>query len=233
MAENKVVIKINYDKDKNRQAIAEPKMVTVWHTRRILAALAILALLISLPFFWLIGNDIPAENQVSQVESSETAKSADTQWVALDKAEARVDSKSVAVNIKSRGKENPVAENSLGKRPAAIIFDRKVVRASLNKTLKDSEPDEPAVLPVKIAEHHSVELFYFNEIKNMKDKALFHRWLKDGKLVQNKALAIKDSKARVASARVFAAKDKGEWQIQLVDAKGKVYSEVNFSVSQE
>lgn len=237
MSENKVVIKINYDKDRNRKVMAEPKMVTVWHTQRILAALAILALTVIILIIGLSGDDTGetiAPQQATQVEGV-TASNGD---------DALIKRPDVAVNTnrtpgdresdstKQVPAKNPQANNT-GKRPAAIIFDKKVIRASLNSGAKDKELFEPVKVPIRLAENQTIDLFYFNELRNIKDKVLYHSWLKDGKAAYKKQLDIKDSRAKVLSAKTLSYKDKGEWQIQLVDRKGKVFSEVNFSVNPE
>ncbi|MDD1620474.1 MAG: DUF2914 domain-containing protein [Methylococcaceae bacterium] len=234
MAENKVVIKINYDKDKIRRP-AEPKMVTVWHTRRILAAIAILTLLVGIPIFWFGGDD---GQDLDKLEQTETAKNEQP----LNNGEAVIQGSDGAVsadqpvrlapeNAKQSVKNGMAIDGT--KRPVAIIYTKKVVRASLNSGLKDKEPYQPVKLPIRLGQNQKIELFYFTELKNMKDGVLYHYWSKDGQMVEKKQLNIKDSGAKLLSGRTLSYKDKGEWQIQLVDKKDKVFSEVNFLVNPE
>lgn len=236
MAENKVVIKINYDKDKNRKAMAEPKMVTVWHTRRILSALSVLALIVIALVFRLSGDDIQDAGKLEKSEHAEMRES-------FNAADAAVKGSNIAVNqnetkdqavetVKPSGRQKEPA-NAAAKRPAAIILDKKVIRASLNTGPKDKEPYQPVKLPLQLDQNQTIDLFYFNELRNIKDRALYHYWSKDGRIVYKKQLDIKDGRAKVLSSKTLSYKDKGEWQIQLVDRKGKVFSEVNFSVNPE
>jgi uncharacterized ubiquitin-like protein YukD len=62
---------------------------------------------------------------------------------------------------------------------------------------------------------------------------LFHQWSRNGQIVHQKQLDIKDKIAKVWSSKTLSAKDKGEWQVRLTDRKGKVYSEANFLVNAE
>lgn len=232
MAENKVVIKINYDKDKNLKPInVEPKMVTVWHTRRILAAAAVLIVLVAVPVFWLSGNDnsdAPAPASAASEEIPLTINNpvpvnvSDT--VNVGKAANVISDPQNLPTSKSASASNSV------KRPPAIIYDKKVIRASLNTGPKDKEPYQQVRLPIKLAHNQSIELFYFNELRNINERHLYHHWIKDGLTVDKKSLNISDNKVKVLSGKTLSYKDRGEWQIQLVDKKGKVFSEVSFSI---
>lgn len=222
MADNRVVIKINYDKDKQRKALIDPKMVTVWHTQRILAACAILALLLILIVSWLLSGDeeivskYPLQNSVN----SQPVINSDT-TLALPK------------NISESAPHALDKSPSPLKRLAAIIFDKRVIRASLNSDIKDNQPGTALTSPVKVAEHKTLELFYFSEVKNMKGKVLYHHWLKNGRVVYKKTWDIKEQKARLISSKTIGFADRGEWQILLLDKKGKPLSEANFIVNSD
>ncbi len=232
MAENKVVIKINYDKDKVRKP-AEPKMVTVWHTRRILVAVAILVLLVGMPIFW-FGGDSDSD-KLEQTETAKKEQSLNNDGAVSQESGVAVSAdqplKPAVENVKQSAKNSVAIEKA--NHPAAIIYTKKVVRASLNSGPKDKEPYQPVKLPIRLSQNQKIELFYFTELKNIKDGVLYHYWSKDGQTVDKKQLSIKDSDGKVLSGRTLSYKDKGEWQIQLVDKKGKVFSEVNFLVNPE
>jgi hypothetical protein len=234
MAENKVVIKINYDKDKIRGP-SEPKMVTVWHARRILAAVAILTLLVGIPIFWFGGGYSQDSAKLEQAETEEKERSLNNDDPVIQQSGVAVNADQIVSQVVEKVKQNTgkngVVEET--KRPAAIIYTKKVVRASLNSGPKDKEPYQPVKLPIRLAQNQKVELFYFTELRNIKDGILYHYWAKDGRMVDKKQLNIKDGSARILSGRTLSYKDKGEWQIQLVDKKGKVFSEVNFLVNPE
>lgn len=229
MAENKVVIKINLDKDKNHRPInVEPKTVTVWHTQRILSALGILGILVILPILWLSGDDTSdSEKHEQSTQGKLSAETNAGQQVNVANASKVVTP--VSEITKQPAIKSDSASN-LTKRPAAIIYDKKVIRASLNTGPKDKEPYQQVKLPVKLGQSQSMELFYFNELRNIKDRRLYHIWLKDGVAVDKKQLNISSDRAKVLSSKTMSYRDKGEWQIQLVDRKGRVFCEVSFLV---
>ncbi|MCQ8118440.1 DUF2914 domain-containing protein [Methylomonas rosea] len=231
MADNKVVIKINYDK-KHSGINTEPQTVTVWHIRRILVAALALVLIVIVLFSWFGGADEDTDTQIDTTEKVQQFNTTDAEIV--ERQEPAVIEKPVpAIVPKESAHSESVKKIDTVKKPAAIILDRKVIRASLNSEPKDDEPGEPIKSPLRVIPNQSQEVFYFSEIKNMKGKALFHRWSRNGQIVHQKQLDMKDKITKVWSSKTLSAKDKGEWQVQLTDKKGKVYSEVNFSVNPE
>lgn len=212
MADNRVVIKINYDTDK-RKEVLDPKIVTVWHTRRILAALLVLVLIIMLLFWLLIGD----------------RQEADVQSVSASKLEV-----SGEKNPPMEAPAKPVQVAPPATKPivvdkgSAIIFDKHVIRASLNISIKDNEPEHALQSAVIIEPGKSQELFYFSETKSTKDAALFHHWLKDGQLMLKKQ--VDKQKTKFFSRHIVGQKDIGHWKVALIDKKGKIYSQVEFNV---
>lgn len=223
MADNRVVIKINYDKDKHRKALIDPKMVTVWHTRRILTVTGLLLLIILGVFFW-FSIDTPESEQADAV----IAKTPPPTQSSQPETSAQVDtpeSKPVDSQIQS-----DTNETALVKRPAAIIFDRRVIRASLNTAPLSNEPGDPVKSPMLIDNNKSYEVFYFSQIKNLSGKNFSHKWFKDGNLAAKKHFSVKSNNEKLISSKRLTGNDAGEWQVVLVDKKDKVLSEVNFTV---
>lgn len=223
MSDNKVIIRINYDKDKQRKALIDPKMVTEWHAGRIAAALIILSLILGLIFSWLLsGGD--RDNMAPAIDASASAEQAPPS-PPVSGGEANKPSAQLTPPVpgKSPG-ANPI-------RHPAIIFDKRVIRASLNTSLKDTEPGQIVGSSLTIATDQTIEVYYFSEVKGMKNKTLFHHWLKDGRVIAKKQLDIKDNRSKLISSRTLNSKDKGAWQVILVDRKGKLYSEANFEIN--
>ncbi len=227
MADNRVVIKINYDKDKHRKEVIDPKMVTVWHTGRILAAVSILALAVITLLFWWPGEEGSNNHANTSLDGAVIENN-------LSKPEApaiAADSKTaLSQSPQESGNNNPQRLISIGK-PEAIILDKRVIRASLNISIKDKEPNQPVIAAINIDAGKTQQLFYFNQIKNMKDKALFHHWFKDGQIVSKRQLDIKDDKSKLISSRTFGLKDVGDWRVVLVDRKGRLFCAIRFKVS--
>lgn len=220
MSENKVVIKINYDKAQARKSVVTPKMVTVWHTRRILIAVGVLLLsCLIILFLSMAGN-----NESNKTESSVVDNGANiTNTQVSEPGTSIVNPISPAV-IDAR-------ENAIVKRPEAIILDKHVVRALLSSAPNNDEPGERIKSPVKIAENQTQELFYFVQTKNLKNSILFHRWYKDGQVMSKKQFNVKSNNAKLISSHKLTAKDIGQWQVVLIDKKGKLLSEVNYFVN--
>ncbi|MDD2759841.1 MAG: DUF2914 domain-containing protein, partial [Methylomonas sp.] len=180
-------------------------------------AIAILTLLITLIFFWVSAGENDSDNLDSQKNAEQYVNT---------QARETTDIESPAYVMPTGSLNSTDAQ-----RPSAIIFDKRVIRASLNTEPHYGEPGEPVPSPVIIKQDHSVELYYFSEIKNMKGRVLFHRWLKNGQTAYKKQFSVEADKFKLISSRKFEHKDAGEWQVVLIDNKGKRYSEVNFSIN--
>jgi hypothetical protein len=231
MAKSKVVIKINYDKDKEIKARIQPKMITVWHFRRIAAAVTLLLAIVLIAFSLFSGRDTGIVENLDLPVHTENKAPSDI--ATKPDASSQAFSNDLAAKDVKEGNKQGERIKSEAKGPAAIIFDKKVIRASLNTALKDNEPYEQVKQPLGIGINQAVDLFYFNELRDIKDRVLYHNWSKDGKTVYKKKLDIKTSRTKVVSSKTLSNKDKGEWQIQLVDKRGKVFSEVKFYVYSE
>lgn len=222
MADNRVRIKINYDKDKQRKAIIDPKMVTVWHTGRIFSAVLILLIVISGTIYLFSGKDA-GENKTQTSEIIPSPEVSPAQVPAIVKPELP----KAEAPLESSNTKNAV----IVKRPAAIIYDRKVIRASINTAPKNNEPGDPVKQLIVLGQNESKELFYFSQIKNMQGHTLFHAWFKDEKLIIKKQFEVKTNNARLISSRKLTANEAGEWQVVLMDKKGRKLSEANYSVN--
>jgi hypothetical protein len=234
MAESRVVIKINYDKE--QQFNTAPKNVTVWHYGRISVALAVLLIpIIIMLLFWPTGSEVEQVIKSSPIAQIDSLQSGEAKSTAINSRSDITNTKTDEVQQKAIQRTNTKIEpyNQKLRSTTAIILDKKVIRASLNTSIKDNEPYQQVKDAINLAKQDSIQLFYFNQLKNIRDKTLFHCWRKDGKLVLKKALLIKSGSTKVFSEKTMTSKDNGDWQIQLLDAKGKVYSEVNFVIETE
>jgi hypothetical protein len=227
MSESKVVIRINLGKEKPLNAEIERQTRTVWHIQRIVGVSAILLLLCIILVIWLFSVKTP--------ETAEAVKPQNSEFQSVDKSI----SKPIKPEYISTETKSSIAsiDHTLGNAdqlqhypPSAIIFDKKVIRASLNFLIKDNEPFEQVNSPVRVFEDKTIELFYFTEIKSLKGKSLYHHWTKNGKQVYKKPFEVRENRVKLISSKKLYFYDKGNWQIQLVDQKGKVFSEVNFNV---
>lgn len=212
MADNRVVVKINLDANKLKES-SDPKMITVWHLDRILAAVLIL---IGLPvlLLWLFASGDPEQFE----QTVDTANLLVTPQPAIES------SPKTFVQAETGHLEKSLILKKVG----AVIYDKRVIRASLNMAVNDIEPSDILTGELNLNKTRSQDLFYFSEIKSSLSDVLFHRWLKDGRLIFEKQVDKK--KNRLISKRLLSNKDIGEWQVLLVDKKGKIYSQASFSV---
>lgn len=195
-------------------------MITVWHTRRILVAVGVLLLPCLIVLFQMMAGD----NENIKPESSVVDNSANITNTPVSEPVLSIVNPISPPVMDTR--TNPVV-----KRPEAIILDKHVVRALLSSAPNNDEPGERIKSPVKIAENQTQELFYFVQAKNLKNSILFHRWYKDGQLMSKKQFNVKSNNARLISSHKLTAKDIGQWQVVLLDKKGKLLSEVNYFVN--
>ncbi|QWF69627.1 DUF2914 domain-containing protein [Methylomonas paludis] len=228
MAKSKVVIKINYDQDQNHKPNTGPEMVTVWHYNRILTTFSILLVLVMVGIYGLTDNEqtsTPAATPDTQIPEATVPPAANIQ------NKPQVSAAEPANNAKLPGTP---AEISLTLQPGnAMILDRSVLRASLNTEIKDTEPYRQVKQAIKLDQKQSIELFYFNQLKYIKVLALSHAWYKQGKLIYKKQFDLKPNTSRLISSKKFTKNDVGDWQIQLVDSKTKVFSTLSFKISYE
>ena len=77
----------------------------------------------------------------------------------------------------------------------------------------------------------SQEIFYFSESRRGMEGPLYHLWTKDGQAVQKKQL--EKQKTKFTSKYLVTEKDHGHWRVQLIDKKGKIYSQADFNVANQ
>ena len=239
MAKSKVVIKINYDQEKQRNQATQPQMVTVWHYQRIAAFFSVLILLTLCLVYWFNFSAPEPDSPPPSVTTAgqATPATAETGVTNPTKLNATVElGKETVVNNAPDIKTAHIITIK-PKAHSAVILDRSVVRASLNIAVADkdidTEPFHGLIQPIVLDKQQNIELFYFNQLKYNKEIVLFHYWSKQGKLAYKKQFDLKHHTTRLISAKKFNKKDAGEWQVQLVDAKGKVFSTLGFLIAAE
>lgn len=231
MSESTVVIKINYDKSKKPVATA-PEMVTVWHVKRIALAVSLLFLLI-MSLVWLSDDEQP----VVPSQTVETLSLPTPQPMASVSAPVVVDKAVEAAKAESKPKPQPqvLAQAKLepaSKQPVAVILDKRVLRAALVAEVKDRIPGPRLGAEIVLTKNKPQSLYYYAEVKHLKNAVLFQHWLKNGRMVHKKQLDVKDDVAMVLASYRFSAKDKGEWQVRLTDKDGKSLSETRFTIKE-
>ncbi len=224
MAKSTVVIKVSYDKTAQLAKIKAPEVVTVWHVRRILLALTIPILLI-----WLLFRSTKTDDVA--VVLPEPTEPVNTVVASVTPAISESNLKPTVVETKPR--ETVVKPVNNLPKPTAVIFDRRVLRASVVSEFINDQPAERIKTNLKVSKNLPLELFYFSEVKHLNNQTVSHAWFKNGQLVHKKHWDVKQPLAKLISSYRFSTKDLGQWQVVLDDKKGKHLSETMFFVSAE
>lgn len=229
MVDNKVVIRINYDRDKNQKKTIDPKMVTVWHKGRIFFALLLMSSLIFVLLILLTDNS--SEQAGYQASQSDIKPASDS----VIEYNGQFPQKA-QINGDNASPQNDLAvKNIIISKPLGIILNKRVIRASVNRSEDGSGNQTSAIVDSIIhldQNSNQQTLSYFSEVKGVKESSLFHRWLKNGQIVHAKQFTIKDRKGKLLSSRKLGFKDIGQWEIMLIDRHEKVWSRSSFEISQ-
>ena len=110
------------------------------------------------------------------------------------------------------------------------IDDKGVSRALLTTGINNREPIDNFIAPVKIGDKQKLALYYFTELRNLKERALYHEWLRNGKVVAKRQLYIGADRWRTSSKMTFSDRNKGNWTVRLVDKTGLILNKISFAV---
>jgi len=231
MTNNKVVIKINYDKEKDKQI--QPKMVTEWHIERILIAVFMFIIILGLLIYAFSYEETKKEVVVETIKQPNsvkyeinTLKIKPEQSIRLEVEETKETIIKPVIKIASQAEYNKVRRVMT----LANIFDKRVSRAVLVKELNNKEPVGKVSVPILTNKAKAVGVYYFTEINNMKGQVLFHEWFKNDKLVFKRKIAILGNRWRASTSKLLPYSAKGRWVVKLVDGSGNILSEIKFKV---
>lgn len=215
MQQNKVVIKINYDKPQWNQSLSSAPAVTVWHVRRIVCA--VLALVVVLA--WALG--------VWQTEVTESVSQGH------DSANRDAVVSIAPINTSNNSLEITAAKSTptLSQQPLFTVTDKRVIRTFLNQGVFTQHPYKSVKSSVVVSPSKSVSVFYLTLLHPHADGVYYHRWRHPLRGDIRQAVVHKQLHTKLFSAKIFTAEDLGEWTVQLLDSNDAVLSEVKFSVT--
>ncbi len=230
MKDSKVVIKINYDKIKNRQT--QPKMVTEWHIKRILIAVTGGVVILGILIYIFSGDEGKQQlitEQTKQMDLGEyeinTAKRMPERMTLAEKETITF------TDIKKEKNKNTIKHRKPDKNMILPnISDNRVSRALLTRKLNNKEPVGEILMPVRTNKTEAVRVFYFTEINSMKGQILFHAWFKNDKLIFKRKILILGNRWRASTSKLLPYSAKGHWVVRLLDSSKKVFSEIKFEV---
>ncbi|MDD5271190.1 MAG: DUF2914 domain-containing protein [Methylovulum sp.] len=239
MAEKKnLVIKVKYPTSaKTRQALSpNAAVITVWNIRRI--ALAVVALLGLIGFLILVvyafsGDDAgQAAGQGGEV--SQNAQDTNGQTLEPTAVAEKKSGTALATSPNAASTDKPVTTAKLLTQALTVTGSQeptRVRRAVLATRIVDKEPSDVVAQGVSVAPSRLTTVYYFNELRGMNGKILYHEWLRNGVSVVKEPLQVGAERWRVSSHKTFDEQAAGTWTVKLLDDTGKVLDEKSFVVS--
>ncbi len=121
----------------------------------------------------------------------------------------------------------PILALSQEQKPAPERSELRVVRDMVTTGVVNREPiDAAAVFPPSVG-----VLYYFTEIGGARAPTqIIHNWYYDGRKVAEVALAIEAARWRTWSRKRIRPNWIGSWEVEAVDADGRVLSSQTFDV---
>jgi len=114
-----------------------------------------------------------------------------------------------------------------------VILDGVVVKSSLNTQSEDGDLSKQVNSSVKILGNQTVDVFWINKINSLKYNGLFYVWTKVDGVFYKKRLDLNESRKKLIFSKRITFKDKGRWQVLLIDRYGKLYNKLNFVLAVE
>jgi len=108
-----------------------------------------------------------------------------------------------------------------------------IVRALLTTGLNNKEPVDNIVSEIKVSKQKAAGIYYFTEINNMKGQALYHHWLRAGKLIYKRKIRILGNRWRAATSKLITYSKTGDWAVRLVNEQGITLNEIQFKAVKE
>lgn len=100
-----------------------------------------------------------------------------------------------------------------------------VARSTFTTAIDNREP----VDEVSSIDTDSSKIYYFTEIKGLKDQRISHRWEQNGEVQATVNFDIGGDRWRVWSSKNLQPEFTGEWQVMVVDEAGNVLAQNTFN----
>jgi len=107
----------------------------------------------------------------------------------------------------------------------SVYAEDGVSRSALTSAIEEKEPiDQIAELT-----NDKTKIFFFTEIKGMKDHIITHRWKYNGKVQADVKFDIGGDRWRVWSSKNLNESQLGEWTVSVLDVGGNVMAQQTFN----
>lgn len=235
MVEKKnLIIKVKYPTGAKANPDAQPaaQVITIWNIPRIAMAVGILLGLIILLVYLLGGHGekpvtIVANGQVDNYTRGEPSANMATQPSPVVGEGSQAD----AITLANAKAAKPALDGKLQTVPTLPQEMPRVRRAMLASHINDKEPVTEISQTVQVQPSKLATIYYFNELRGMNGKILYHEWLHNGALVSKEPLQVGADRWRVSSHKTFDTEAVGNWLVKLTDGNGAILNEKSFTVS--
>ncbi|MCF6253111.1 MAG: DUF2914 domain-containing protein [Methylococcaceae bacterium] len=220
-----VVFKVRFSKPKSLSKKKEqPQMITKWNYMRIAMAMVIFLILIIVGLT-LLRNEDTQEATVNNTQQ-EPIKQAQTSINPVpDKVAAATVLK---VNKQAVTPALPNKKQTLVKKQDQV--QSSMLRAQLAKGIWQNEPFGNITGPIKVNANEATGIFYFTELENMKNKAIFHIWKYKGDVIFKKKKEVLDNRWNTYTSKLFTKLSVGPWSVETVDSNNRQLNLINFTV---
>lgn len=106
----------------------------------------------------------------------------------------------------------------------SVMPSAKLARAQFTNGIQHREPIDRIETSVVGEGQGAKRLFYFTELRDLKDETVTHRWEHEGKVMAEVRFNVGGDRWRVYSSKTITPTMKGKWRVVVTDAQGQVLS---------
>lgn len=135
----------------------------------------------------------------------------------------------------SQDEEIPAVSSSLPikkqiSKKSPVLSPGKVVSAQLAKGVWENKPFGKINNTIKVSDSEATGVFYFTELENMKNEAIFHIWKYKGEVVFKKKKSVLKDHWSTYTSKLFTRRTVGPWSVETVDSNNRQLNVINFKV---
>ena len=120
------------------------------------------------------------------------------------------------------------------KSPAALaavnILSPAITQAILSDELAGDEPGTPLAETLILPESGITKVILFTEMRGLLGLTLYHEWYRNGERQARVKVPVNYKEQRSLSSKFINLQMTGDWQVKVVDGKGKAYIDAAFKV---
>ena len=102
--------------------------------------------------------------------------------------------------------------------------------AALTQELKDGLPVNSLGYDIPMNDEGIIKVILYTQMQGLKGTVLFHDWYRADKRMARVKIPVNVATQRSFSSKFINQQMLGDWTVKIVDGKGELYAEANFSV---